>query len=76
MRKRKGGYMRRTKGTGSIVRRPNGRFKATITVSGGKRVSKTFDTREECQKFFRDIKGKDLKYFSTFTVALYFYNFI
>lgn len=68
--------MRRTKGTGSIVRRPNGRFKATITVSGGKRVSKTFDTREECQKFFMDIKGKDIKYFSPVTVAEYYEHFI
>ncbi len=68
--------MRRTKGTGSIVRRPNGRFKATITVSGGKRVSKTFDTREECQKFFREIKGKDIKYFSPVTVAEYYEHFI
>lgn len=76
MRKRKGGYMRRTKGTGSIVRRPNGRFKATITVSGGKRVSKTFDTREECQKFFMDIKGKDVKYFSPVTVAEYYEHFM
>lgn len=67
---------RREKGTGSITRTKQGRFKATIRVSGNKRTSRTFDSREECLAFFNEVQGKDIKYFSPTTVKEYYNHFM
>ena len=47
--------IRRKKGTGTIVPR-NGRYEAQITVKG-ERYSKVFDTEDECEAFFIQIKN-------------------
>lgn len=67
---------RREKGTGSITRTKQGRFKATIGISGNKRISRTFDSRDECLAFFNEVRGKDIKYFSPTTVKEYYEHFM
>lgn len=67
---------RREKGTGSIVRTTNGKFKGTITLSSGKRVSKTYETRKEVEEFFNKVRHTDVKYYTPTTVEEYWEHFI
>lgn len=67
---------RREKGTGSITRTPNGKFKGAICIGNGKRVSKTCDTRQEVEQFFDKVRGTDIKYYTPTTVEEYWEHFI
>ena len=72
---------RRSKGTGSITRTKSGKFKGTLSVVSsidGKRhrVSKTCDTLEEVQEFFREVTGKDMSDYSPTTVAEYWEHYL
>lgn len=67
---------RREKGTGSITRTPNGKFKGAICIGNGKRVSKTCDTRQEVEQFFNKVRGTDIKYFTPTTIEEYWEHFI
>ena len=65
----------RNKGTGTIQRQKNGRYKGAIyvtTIDGTrKRISKTCDTRQEVEAFFRKMTKTDLKTFNPMTCLLY-----
>ena len=70
---------KRTAGTGSITRTPSGKFKGTIRVTIGneqKRISKTFPTRKEVEKFFQEVSQSNIKYYSPTTISEYFEHFI
>ena len=67
---------RREKGTGSITRTPNGKFKGVISIANGKRISKTCDTRQEVEQFFNKVRGSDIKYYTPTTVEEYWEHFI
>ena len=70
----------RNKGTGTIQRQKNGRYKGAIyvtTIDGTrKRVSKTCDTRQEVEAFFRKMTKTDLKTFNPMTVSEYFEHYL
>lgn len=70
---------KRAAGTGSIVKTPGGKYKGTIRIIEGdtqKRISKTFATREEVEKFFHKVSQGNVKYYTPTTISEYFERFI
>lgn len=71
----------RKKGTGTITRTKNGRFKGTIGVTSSldnkrHRISKTFDTLEEVQDFFKEVTERNIDFFSPTSVSEYWEHYL
>lgn len=71
---------RREKGKGTITKTPSGKFKGAIYVTNTdgkrKRISKTYNTRQEVEAWFNKVTSRDLKYFSPTTVNEYWEHYI
>ena len=70
---------KRTHGTGSISRTASGKYKGTIRVlvkGEQKRISKTFATRKEVERWFNEVSGQNVKYHTPATISEYFEHFL